>query len=53
MLGRIAGELGGQPAVLLTGGSAEIISPLLQTEHTYLPYATLHGLRMIWQKNKG
>lgn len=53
MLGRFAGELGGQPAVLLTGGSAEIISPLLQTEHTYLPYATLHGLRMIWQKNKG
>ena len=52
MITRIAEELGTVPHVLLTGGSAEIVSPLLAAAHTYLPYATLHGLRIIWQKNK-
>lgn len=52
MLARIARELGEQPEVLLTGGTSELISPLLVTPHTDLPYATLHGLRIIWQKNR-
>lgn len=52
MVVRIAEELGTAPAVLVTGGAAETISPLLTAAHTYLPYATLRGLRIIWQKNK-
>ena len=52
MIARIADELGAQPAVLLSGGAAETVSPLLAAAHTYLPYATLRGLRLIWQKNK-
>lgn len=52
MLARIAKELGEQPEVLVTGGSADVVSPLLLTPHTDVPYATLHGLRIIWQKNR-
>ena len=53
MVARIAQELDAAPTVLLTGGAAETVSPLLCTAHTYLPYVTLRGLRCIWQKNKG
>ena len=53
MVARIAQELDAVPTVLLTGGAAETVSPLLCTAHTYLPYVTLRGLRCIWQKNKG
>ena len=52
MIARVARELDAAPTVLLTGGAAETISPLLTTAHTCLPYVTLHGLRIIWQKNK-
>ena len=52
MVDRIADELGEKPKVLVTGGSAETVLPLLRTEHTYLPHAALHGLRAIWQKNR-
>ena len=53
MIARIAAELDAEPAVLLTGGGAEKISPLLTSAHDDLPYVTLRGLRIIWQKNKG
>lgn len=52
MIDRIADELGERPAVLVTGDSAGTLMPLLRTPHTYLPYASLHGLRIIWQKNR-
>lgn len=52
MVKRIEQEMGISLTVLVTGGFAETVAPLLQTVHTYVPYATLHGLRMIWQKNR-
>ncbi len=51
MIARIAGELDAAPTVFLTGGGSEVVSPLLTAAHIDSPYATLRGLRIIWQKN--
>lgn len=41
----------GVPTVIATGGLADLISPVSESiEHTE-PWLTLHGLRLIWEKN--
>lgn len=53
---RFVAELGsaatGAPTIIATGGLAGLIAPHTETiEHTE-PWLTLHGLRLIWQKNQ-
>src|SRR6516165_28047 len=50
MCDRIEEELGAA-TVLATGGLADLIAPVAESiEHTE-PWLTLHGLRLIWEKN--
>jgi len=45
-------EVIGEPTVIATGGLADLIAPVAESiEHTE-PWLTLHGLRLIWQKNQ-
>ena len=46
-LSTVAGELGERPAVYLTGGDAERLSPWLETHCEYRPYLVLEGLGSI------
>lgn len=48
---RIERELGAACRLVLTGGLAATISPLLTREHVTAPQLTLDGLRLIWQRN--
>lgn len=49
---RFAEELGDDATIIATGGLAGLIAPHTETiEHTE-PWLTLHGLRLIWQKNQ-
>lgn len=44
-------EVTGEATVIATGGLADLISPVADSiEHTE-PWLTLHGLRLIWEKN--
>lgn len=52
MVARYAQALGQTPCVLLTGGGATQISPLLHIEHTVVPHLILEGLHQIWKKNR-
>ncbi len=52
MLQRITAELGETPEVLLCGGTAEVIAPLLTVPARYDPSVTLRGLAVIWHKNQ-
>lgn len=51
MLDRFAEALGQPCTVLLTGGSATLVQPLLRTKTVYEPQVSLLGLAMIWEKN--
>jgi len=52
MCSRIAAELDAAPAVVATGGLSGLIGPL-STSITHLePWLTLHGLRLIYEKNQ-
>jgi type III pantothenate kinase len=52
MCDRIEEQIG-DSTVLATGGLADLISPVAESiEHTE-PWLTLHGLRLIWEKNLG
>lgn len=45
-------EVIGDATVIATGGLADLIAPVADSiEHTE-PWLTLHGLRLIWQKNQ-
>ena len=45
-------EVIGDATVIATGGLADLIAPVAESiEHTE-PWLTLHGLRLIWQKNQ-
>jgi type III pantothenate kinase len=52
MCDRIEEQLG-ESTVIATGGLADLIAPIAESiEHTE-PWLTLHGLRLVWEKNRG
>jgi type III pantothenate kinase len=53
IVGRIRDELGAADApVVATGGLAELIAPHSQTITVVDPELTLHGLRLVWVRNR-
>jgi type III pantothenate kinase len=50
MCRRITGELG-HAAVVVTGGLSEVIAPLSETIQHREPWLTLHGLRLVYERN--
>ncbi len=51
LVGRLAGELGAPPRVVATGGLAPLIAPFCTTVQAVEPDLTLHGLRLIHERN--
>lgn len=51
MCDRIEEEMG-ESTIISTGGLAELISPLSSSIERNEPWLTLHGLRLIWAKNR-
>jgi type III pantothenate kinase len=51
MVQRIEAELGQDAHVVSTGGLSALITPLSATIQHYEPFLTLHGLRLIYEKN--
>ena len=50
MCGRITDELG-HATVVATGGLSETIAPLSRTIEHREPWLTLHGLRLVYERN--
>lgn len=50
---RIREELGGNPAVVATGGLAVLVAPEAKLIDHVDPELTLRGLRIVWQRNSG
>jgi type III pantothenate kinase len=46
-------ELGGTATVLATGGLAGAVLEACETVQHHEPWLTLHGLRIIWDRNTG
>ena len=46
-------EVVGQASVIATGGLADLIAPVSESIEQTEPWLTLHGLRLIWEKNAG
>jgi hypothetical protein len=46
-------ELGGQATVVATGGLAGAVLDACETVQRHDPWLTLHGLRLIWERNRG
>ena len=42
----------GTPTVIATGGLADLIAPFASSIQHNEPWLTLHGLRLIWEKNR-
>jgi type III pantothenate kinase len=51
MCRRIESELG-EATVVSTGGLAGLIAPVTECIEFEEPWLTLHGLRLIWEKNQ-
>ncbi len=51
MCDRIEEEMG-DATIISTGGLAELITPLSTSIERNEPWLTLHGLRLIWDKNR-
>jgi type III pantothenate kinase len=49
---RMDAELGGQAITVATGGLAEVIAPETPLIHHVDPDLTLHGLRLVWERNQ-
>ncbi|HEV2105297.1 MAG TPA: type III pantothenate kinase [Candidatus Eisenbacteria bacterium] len=47
---RLAGELGGRPKVVATGGLARLLAPECATIHDVDEALTLHGMRLLWEE---
>jgi type III pantothenate kinase len=52
MVSRIEAELGEKASVISTGGLSGLITPLSATIDHHEPWLTLHGLRLIYEKNR-
>jgi len=52
MVGRIRAELGGDAAVIATGGLAQRVADITQTIERVEPFLTLDGLRILFEKNR-
>jgi type III pantothenate kinase len=50
---RIERELGGDPALIATGGLAQAIAPYCETIDEVDDLLTLTGLRLVWERNNG
>ncbi len=48
---RMRDEIGGDPAVVTTGGLAPVITPHLKTPTKHEPWLTLVGLRLVFDRN--
>jgi type III pantothenate kinase len=51
MVRRIEAELDAKATVVATGGLGGLMTPLSATIEHHEPWLTLHGLRLIWEKN--
>lgn len=51
LITRMSAELGGQAICIATGGLAEMIAPETPMIHHVDPDLTLHGLRIVWERN--
>ena len=51
MVGRIEAELEAKATVVSTGGLSGLITPLSATITHHEPWLTLHGLRLVYQRN--
>ena len=51
LIKRMTDELGGRTVCIATGGLAQIIAPETSVFAAVEPDITLHGLRIIWQRN--
>lgn len=49
---RLADELGTDPEVVATGGLAELIAPYTSSIRRVEPWLTLHGLRLVFDRNR-
>jgi type III pantothenate kinase len=49
---RMSAELGGNAVCIATGGLAEVIAPETDLIQHVDPDLTLHGLRLVWERNK-
>jgi type III pantothenate kinase len=49
---RVRAELGGNAAVVATGGLAEVVAPETPAIEHVDPELTLHGLRIVWERNQ-
>ena len=52
IVARMRKELGGAPAVVATGGLAELIAPHVSTIDAVDPFLTLRGLQLVWARNR-
>jgi type III pantothenate kinase len=50
---RMVAELGGTATVIATGGLAGAVLDACETVQHHEPWLTLHGLRIIWDRNRG
>ncbi|MDI6869744.1 MAG: type III pantothenate kinase [Bacillota bacterium] len=48
---RMAGEIGGRPKVIATGGLAPVIAGDVPEIDAVDPHLTLEGLRLVWERN--
>ena len=52
LMARIAGELGGRVTAIATCGLAPLVVPETRVFDAMEPDITLHGLRIIWERNR-
>jgi type III pantothenate kinase len=53
LIEEISGELGGQAAIVVTGGFGGALGPEIRGDHHFEPHLVLEGLRIIYDRNAG